>query len=210
MQLAETFMKLEFWFDFASTYSYVAAMRVAEACERGGVELAYKPFLLGPIFTELLGIRDSPFNAQPVRGRYMWRDMERLCEKYELPWRRPSAFPRNGVLAARVACCAGEAVGPLVRAVFQANFVDDRAIEQPEVVREIVESIGGDGAHALELAATDDVKAQLRANTSEAQRLGIFGAPDFVVGGELFFGQDRLEDAIAWAATRGSLRPAST
>jgi 2-hydroxychromene-2-carboxylate isomerase len=212
MQLAETFMKLEFWFDFASTCSYVAAMRVAAACERGGVELAYKPFLLGPIFTELLGIKDSPFNTQPVRGQYMWRDVERLCEKYDLPWRRPSVFPRNGLLAARVACCAGEAVGPLVRAVFHANFALDRAIEQPEVVREIVESIGADGVNALDRAATDDVKAQLRANTSEARRLGIFGAPNFVVADELFFGQDRLEDAIAWAkdAKRGSPRPAST
>src|SRR5919206_5191161 len=98
---------MQFWFEFASTYSYVAALRVEDACRRAGVELEYRPFLLGPIFNELLGIKDSPFNVQPVRGSYMWRDLARLCEKYRLPWRRPSAFPRNSVLAAPVACAPG-------------------------------------------------------------------------------------------------------
>ena len=190
---------MQFWFDFASTYSYLAAMRIEAACARADVSLEYKPFLLGPIFQEQLGIKDSPFNLHPQRGRYMWRDLERLCEKYRLPWRRPSAFPRNSVLAARVACCAGEAVGPLVRATFKANFAEDRDIAQPEVMRALVDGIGGDGAQALELAASADVKAQLRANTAEAVRLGMFGAPSFVSGGELFFGQDRMDDAIAWA-----------
>jgi 2-hydroxychromene-2-carboxylate isomerase len=197
---------MQFWFDFASTYSYVAALRVEEACARAGVQLEYKPFLLGPIFTEQLGIKDSPFNVFPVRGRYMWRDLERLCEKYDLPFRRPSVFPRNSILAARVACCAGDAIGPLVRAIFKANFAEDRDIADAAVIKALVDGIGGDGAQALQLAGSADVKSQLRANTSEAQRLGIFGAPDFVALGELFFGQDRLEDAIAWEATQPESR----
>ena len=201
---------MQFWFDFASTYSYVAALRVEDACARGGVSLLYKPFLLGPIFEQQLGIRDSPFNVREERGRYMWRDLQRLCEKYELPWRRPGVFPRSSVLAGRIACCAGEAVGPLVRAVFRANFAEDRDIAQPEVLRALVDGIGGDGAQALELAASPEVRAQLRANTAEALRMGIFGAPDFLAAGELFFGQDRLDDAVAWEATRGSPRPART
>jgi 2-hydroxychromene-2-carboxylate isomerase len=190
---------MQFWFDFGSTYSYVAAMRIEEACRHAGVSLEYKPFLLGPIFEQQLGIRDSPFNAYPVRGQYMWRDLERLCEKYGLPWRRPSVFPRNSVLASRVACCAGNAIGPLVSALFRANFGEDRDIADADTVRALVDSIGGDGAQALQLAQSPEAKAQLRANTSEAQRLGIFGAPDFVIQGELFFGQDRLDDALAWA-----------
>lgn len=200
---------MQFWFDFASMYSYVAAMRVEEACRRAGVSLEYKPFLLGPIFEQQLGIRDSPFNVYPVRGRYMWRDLERLCEKYGLPWRRPSVFPRNSVLAARVACCAGNAIGPLTRALFRANFAEDRDIADPDTVRALVDSIGGDGAQALQLAQGPEARAQLRANTSEAQRLGIFGAPDFVTQGELFFGQDRLDDAIEWT-TRESPPPGVT
>jgi 2-hydroxychromene-2-carboxylate isomerase len=190
---------LQFWFDFGSTYSYVAALRIEDECARAGVVVEYKPFLLGPIFTELLGIKDSPFNAQPVRGRYMWRDLERLCQKYAIPWRRPTEFPRNSLLAARVACCAGTSIGPLTRAIFRANFAEDRDIADPEVLRQVIDSLGFDGARLVEAAQTPPVKTQLRVQTSAAQRLGIFGAPDFVADGELFFGQDRLEDAIAWA-----------
>ena len=193
-----SFTDMQFWFDFASTYSYVAAMRVEAECARAGVQLEYRPFLLGPIFTELLGIKDSPFNAQPVRGRYMWRDLERLCEKHRLSWRRPTVFPRLSVLAARVALSSGPAIGPLTRAIFLANFAEDLDIADEAVLRTLVESTGGDGKRTLELAQTPEVKARLRQNTAEAQRIGVFGAPDFVVRGELFFGQDRLEDAIAW------------
>jgi 2-hydroxychromene-2-carboxylate isomerase len=190
---------MQFWFDFASTYSYVAAMRVEAQCARAGVQLEYKPFLLGPIFTELLGIKDSPFNAQPVRGRYMWRDLERLCEKHGLSWRRPTDFPRHSILAARVALSSGPAIGRVTRAIFLANFAEDLDIADEVVLRRLVESTGGDGKRILDLAQTPEVKARLRENTAEAQRIGVFGAPDFVVGGELFFGQDRLEDALAWA-----------
>jgi 2-hydroxychromene-2-carboxylate isomerase len=177
----------------------VAALRIEETCAAANVPVEYKPFLLGPIFEQQLGIKDSPFNVHAERGRYMWRDLERLCEKYALPWRKPAVFPRNSVLAGRVACCAGDAVGPLVRAIFAANFVEDLDISKPETISALVDSIGGDGKQALDLAATPDVRAQLRANTGEAQRMGMFGAPSFVVRGELFFGQDRLEDAIGWA-----------
>jgi len=190
---------LQFWFDFGSTYSYVGAMRVEEECARAGVRLEYRPFLLGPIFTELLGIKDSPFNVQAVRGRYMWRDIERLCGKHGLPWRRPTVFPRNSVLAARVALSSPAVIGPVTRAVFLANFAEDLDISDAGVLRKLVDSVGGDGERALELAQTPEIKARLRANTAEAQQIGIFGAPDFVVDGELFFGQDRLEDAVAWA-----------
>ena len=98
---------LEFWFEFASSYSYVAAMRVEEECARAGVEARWKPFLLGPLFTEQLGIRDSPFNVNPVRGRYMWRDLERLCQKYGLDWRKPSVFPPRSARSSALPCdCA--------------------------------------------------------------------------------------------------------
>jgi len=189
---------LQFWFDFGSSYSYVGAMRVEAECARAGVRVEYRPFLLGPIFTELLGINDSPFNAQPVRGRYMWRDVERLCGKHGLPWRRPSVFPRSSVLSARVALASDAVIGPLTRAIFLASFAEDLDISDAGILRKLVDSVGGNGERAVALAQTPEIKARLRANTTEAQRIGIFGAPDFVVDGELFFGQDRLEDAIAW------------
>ena len=186
---------LQFWFEPASTYSYVAAMRIEEECVRAGVTLEWKPFLLGPIFAAQQGIKVSPFNVNPVRGRYMWRDLERLCAKYGLPWRKPSVFPRNTVLAARV-CCAAP-TGEVVRAIYRANFAEDLDIANAVVLARIV------GPEPVGRALSPAVKAQLRANTDEAVRLGIFGAPNFLVGGELFFGQDRLEDALAWAQAPG-------
>jgi 2-hydroxychromene-2-carboxylate isomerase len=182
---------LQFWFEPASTYSYVAAMRIEEECARASVPLEWKPFLLGPIFAAQQGIKDSPFNVNPVRGRYMWRDLERLCAKYGLAWRKPTVFPRNTVLAARV-CCAAP-TGEVVRAIYRANFAEDRDIADALVLAKIV------GAEPVGRALSPPVKAQLRANTDEATRLGIFGAPNFLVSGELFFGQDRMDDAIVWA-----------
>jgi len=196
--------RLQFWFDFASTYSYVAAMRVEEACASAGVGVELRPFLLGPIFSEQLGIEDSPFNAFPVRGRYMWRDLERLCAKHGLPWRKPGVFPRHSVLVARVACAAaGEPwEGAFMRAAFRANFAEDMDVADPGVLGELLRGVGANPGAVLALAVSPEVKARLRANTEEAKRLGIFGAPDFVVQGELFFGQDRMDDAIAWARAR--------
>ncbi len=193
---------LQFWFDFASPYSYVAAMRVEEAAAAREIDVEWKPFLLGPIFTAQLGIKDSPFNVFPVRGRYMWRDVERLCEKHRLPWRRPSAFPRGSLLAARLGCAAGDApwAPAFHRAVFRANFAEDRDIADPAVLRVLLAAAGQDADALLARAASRETKQALRDRGAEAARLGIFGAPDFVVGGELFFGQDRLDDALAWAA----------
>jgi 2-hydroxychromene-2-carboxylate isomerase len=192
---------MQFWFDFASPYSYVAAERIGELAAGAGLPVEWRPFLLGPIFTEQLGIKESPFNVYPVRGRYMWRDVERLCEKYRLPWRRPGAFPRNGLLAARVGCAAaGEPWAPgFFRAVFRANFAEDRDIADPAVVGDLLRAARQDAPALLARASSPEVKQALRDRTAEASRLGIFGAPDFLVGGELFFGQDRLDDAIAWA-----------
>ena len=100
---------LQFWFEFASTYSYVAALRIEDLAKAKGVPFEWRPFLLGPIF-QRQGWSDSPFNLYPARGRYMWRDIERLCLKHALPFRKPSSFPRHSVLAARVAsAAAGEA-----------------------------------------------------------------------------------------------------
>ena len=93
---------VDFWFDFASTYSYPAAMRIGDAAERAGVAVRFRPFLLGPIF-KAQGWDTSPFSIYEAKGRYMWRDLERLCAGLELPFRRPEPFPQNSLLAARIA-----------------------------------------------------------------------------------------------------------
>jgi 2-hydroxychromene-2-carboxylate isomerase len=192
-------MAIQFWFEFASTYSYPAAMRIESAAAARGVAVEWKAFLLGPIFRSQ-GWNDSPFNLYPAKGRYMWRDLARLCEAQGLPFRRPSSFPRNGLLAARVACAgAGEPWLPaFVRAVYAANFARDEEIADPAVIARCLERAGQRAEPALAAAGSEAVKRALRAHGEEAVRLGIFGAPSFVVGGELFWGNDRLAAALAW------------
>jgi len=197
--------KLEFWFDFGSTYSYVSAARIEGEAEAAGVPVSWEPFLLGPIFKEQ-GWDDSPFNVYPAKGRYMWRDLERLCDGYGIPFARPTRFPRSGLLAARVACLAGAASEPWLPdfclAVFRANFAEDREIGDPEEVRAILNSLDLPGRELVERAGTPENKRLLRDRTSRAGELGIFGAPSFVIGGELFWGNDRLVDALNWASSR--------
>ncbi len=193
-------MTLQFWFEFASTYSYPAAMRVEAEAACAGVAVEWKAFLLGPIF-RAQGWDDSPFNLYPAKGRYMWRDLERTCERRGLPFRRPAVFPRNGLLAARVV--AGHPGAPwlpeFVRAVYTANFRDDRDIADPAVVASCAEAAGQTAETVLACAARPDTKAALRATTEAAQTSGIFGAPSFQAGDELFWGDDRLQDALRWA-----------
>ncbi len=190
---------LQFWFEFASTYSYPAAMRIERAAMARGIPVEWRPFLLGPIFGAQ-GWRDSPFNIYPVKGRYMWRDLARICAKEEIALRQPTRFPRNGLLAARVTCAAaGEPWQPeFVRAVYRANFAEDREISEPSVIAAVLERVGADAAAWLARAQEPTVKDRLRDNTDAATTIGIFGAPSFVAAGELFWGNDRLEDALDW------------
>jgi 2-hydroxychromene-2-carboxylate isomerase len=193
---------LDFWFDFASTYSYPAAMRVLALASKAGVDVKFRPFLLGPIF-KAQGWTTSPFNLFPAKGRNMWRDLDRICADLSLPpMRRPEPFPQNSILAARVALVAlaqpwGE---DFCRAVFSAEFADGRRIDDPETMSAILSKLKVEPSAVLAAAVSDDNKARLRIQTEEAQKLGIFGAPSFTTAdGELFWGNDRLEQALTWA-----------
>jgi 2-hydroxychromene-2-carboxylate isomerase len=194
---------LNFFFEFASTYSYPAAMRIGQVARSAGVRVRWRPFLLGPIF-KAQGYDTSPFNVHEAKGRYMWHDLARTCESLGLPFRRPEPFPQNGLLAARVAHVGlaqdwGEA---FCRAVFAAEFGQGFEIGSKAVIRELLIGLGHQPDAILGRAGSNDVKNELRRTTEEAQRLGIFGAPNFVVGEELFWGNDRLEQAIDYALQR--------
>jgi len=192
--------KLDFWYEFASTYSYPAAMRIEPLAKAAGVEAVWRPFLLGPIF-KAQGWATSPFLLQEAKGKYMWRDLARVCEDAGLPFCRPNNFPARSLLAARTALALGDQDRPAFsRAVYTAEFADGRDIGESENVAVILQKLGHDPAVVLARAGEQTVKDQLRANTEEAQRLGIFGAPGFVLAdGELFWGNDRLEQALVRA-----------
>ena len=196
---------LDFWFEFASTYSYPAAMRIGPLARNAGVQVCWRPLLLGPIF-KAQGWDTSPFNLYPAKGRNMWRDLERLCADLGLPFRRPDPFPQSSLTAARVALVGlrqawGEA---FCLAIYRAEFGEGRRIDDPATVGEILRGLDVDPGPVLEAAQSDDTKAALRRQIAEAERLGVFGAPSFITAdGELFWGNDRLERALVWAQ-RGS------
>lgn len=191
---------IDFWYEFASTYSYPAAMRIEKIAAREGVTVRWRPFLLGPIFASQ-GWKDSPFNIYEAKGRYMWRDLERICAAEGLQLQKPPIFPQNGLKAARIAL-VGQDEGwtpEFTRAVYRANFAEGKDISDDAVLSDILESLGRISEAVLGEANGPENKDALRAQTEEAMRLGIFGAPSFTVGEELFWGNDRLEQAVDWA-----------
>lgn len=197
------------YIEFASTYSYLAVMRLEDEAARAGVAIRWRPFLLGPIF-KAQGWETSPFNLYPAKGANMWRDMARRCAARGLTLTRPPAFPVHSLLAARAATAVEDNAdrARAIRAVFHAAFGEGRDIADATVVTAALDGAGLDGAALVARAADADVKAALRQATEDAIAHGVFGAPSFVTGdGELFWGDDRLEDALAWASGT-AVRPA--
>jgi 2-hydroxychromene-2-carboxylate isomerase len=194
--------KLDFFYEFASTYSYLAAMRIDDLALDYDVDVRWRPFLLGPVF-KAQGWETSPFNVYPDKGRYMARDLERLAEAQGLPkFKMPKTFPAHSILASRVALCLkGEMRAAFSRAAYDAEFAGGKDIADPKVVEAVLNAIGENAAKIFEQVNTQPVKDALRAETEAAQKLKIFGAPAFVTeDGEMFWGNDRLEMALEWAA----------
>ncbi|MGI9463957.1 MAG: 2-hydroxychromene-2-carboxylate isomerase [Aestuariivirgaceae bacterium] len=191
---------LQFWFDFASTYSYLSAMRIDALADKAGVNVHWKPFLLGPIFADN-GWDTSPFNLFPAKGRYMWRDMERLTAERGDPLVRPATFPQFALTAARVGV-AGDSepwLPGFCHALFSAEYGRGEDITGRPAVAAALKKAGTEPDFWLAQAAQPAAKQALKDHVEEARALGIFGAPTFVTpDGELFWGDDRLESAVAW------------
>jgi len=192
--------RIEFWFDFGSNYSYPAVMRIDELVADSDTKVVWRPFLLGPIFRSF-GWETSPFVLQKEKGAYVWRDMERQCAKYHLPWKRPSNFPRRAILPMRVAILGSNEpwISAYNKQIMLMNFAQDRDIEAPQLVGEVLQGLGLPAPEILRAAQTDENKLRLREQTETARTRGIFGAPTFFVGEEMFWGNDRLEDALDYA-----------
>lgn len=197
---------MRFWYEFGSTYSYLTAMRIEGLAAKQGVEVIWKPFLLGPIFAKR-GWNTSPFNLFPERGQYMWRDMERWAESLGIPLVMPDPFPQNSLRAARMALIGMDQgwVAPFSRAVFHAAFGKGEDISKMDVLTGILDELNIQKNDVLDAIKDVSLKDRLRKQTEEAETLGIFGAPSLVTSdGELFWGNDRLEEALHWE-TAGAL-----
>lgn len=194
--------KLEFWFEYASSYSYPAAFAVGEACRAAGVELVWKPFILGPIFAAQ-GWNTSPFNLYPAKGRYMVRDLERICDKAGLPFRlSPDMdWPQFSVAAARIGLIGAREgwIEDFSKRLYRLEFGDNLDISKEDTLRQALDGVA-DADRVLADSRKRDTKDALRAQVEDAMSAGIFGAPTYRTGNEIFWGGDRLDDALAWAA----------
>jgi len=190
---------IDFWFEFGSNYSYLSVMRIEQDAARAGVRIRWQPFLLGPIF-QAFGWNTSPFVLQKAKGDYVWLDMERQCRKYGLPWKKPGNFPRSAILPLRVAVLAAEQswMAEYCRRMMQMNFSYDRDIDNKEVVTAVLNDMGLAAADIIEQALCEENKLKLRRQTELAMSKGIFGAPTFFIGEHMFWGNDRLDDALAY------------
>jgi 2-hydroxychromene-2-carboxylate isomerase len=189
---------IDFWFTMGSTYSYLSVMRISERERTAGVTFRWRPFHLLIILQEM---KHVPFADKPTKSAYMWRDIERRAAMYGIPVRVPAPYPakQSGVanLIATVGMQEGwgeDYVGAAYRRWFQLG---EETGSEPNLSASLRE-IGQDPSRVLSLAESDNTKAAMMAETDTARELGIFGSPTFAVGRELFWGDDRLEDAISW------------
>lgn len=194
---------LDFWYSIGSTYSYLTVMRIADAAAQAGVTVRWRPFNVRHVMTVQNNI---PFKDKPEKTAYMWRDIERRAQRYGFHVRLPAPYPLPElVLANQIAALgAAEGWGPAyTQAAYRCWFeAGQPAGEDPNLTASL-EAAGQDPARVLAEAQMDRTVQALAKATEEAMALGIFGAPSFAVGKEIFWGDDRLEDALLWAQGGG-------
>ncbi len=192
--------QVDFFFNFGSTYSYLSIMRLEEEAAKAGVAVRWRPFNVRKLFVEQANI---PFpKEKAAKVAYMWRDIERRAARFGLEWNGVPPYPvdRSG-LANRLGVIAGqEGWAPaFTRAAYRAWFLEHKDFGQPEVAASLLSGLGQDAQTLMSRADSEAGKSAFDAETDVARSLGIFGAPTFVVGKEIFWGHDRMEDAMDWA-----------
>jgi len=189
---------IDFWYTIGSTYSYLAIARLDDVAGREGISFCWRPFYVPRIRMEQKNI---PFLTNPIKAQYMWRDLERRAHSYGIPIRLPVQYPAPEMeLANRVAILGErEGWGPAyAKATYRRWFVDGESVGGEANLTKSLVAIGQDPARVVGVARSDEIDKALTSATDEARRLKIFGVPSFVTRGELFWGNDRLDDAIRW------------
>jgi 2-hydroxychromene-2-carboxylate isomerase len=203
IQRSDNVPEIDFWFEYGSTYTYLTVARVGRLADEAGVKVRWRPFLLMPLMIEH-GMTQGPFLPFPQKMAYMWRDLERRAQRHGIPYRRPSRYPpestiataRIGVLAASEGWCR-----EFTERTFALHWTEDRMIGSEDTVQTVLRALGKAPEEVLARAQSPAGKEALKTQTERARKLGLFGSPSFIVGEELFWGDDRLEEAIDWAVS---------
>ena len=190
--------QIDFWFTMGSTYSFLTVTRLRDVERASGISFRRRPFHLLVILQEM---KHVPFADKPAKSAYMWRDIERRAAMYGIEAQVPVPYPIKHSVVANLVATLGMHEGwgdDFVRAAYRRWFVLGQESGSEPNLSESLRDIGQNPDRVLKQAAGEDVKAMLTAETNAARALGIFGSPTFSVDGELFWGDDRLDDAISW------------
>ena len=194
---------ISFWFTMGSTYTFLTVMRLPEVAKTAGISFQWRPFHLLTILQEM---KHVPFADKPAKSAYMWRDIARRAEMYGIPARLPAPYPaKNSLLANKIAllgCAEGWGI-EFIRAAYRRWFQHGEETGGEPNVSTSLREIGQDPDRVLNRAGADEIARKLEGETDAARQLGIFGSPTFSVGSELFWGDDRLDDAIRWYRRNG-------
>jgi 2-hydroxychromene-2-carboxylate isomerase len=188
---------IDFWFSIGSLYTFLAVMRIDQVEDTSAVHFRWRPFSVRALMIEM----DNIPAQKPVKMAYSWRDVERRAERYGVPFRTRPPYPlKNSDLANRIAVLGASEgwCSDYVRATYRRWFIDGQEAGSEPNVSASLREIGQKPERVRQLAQSDATGRAYEAATEEARRLGIFGAPTFTSGGELFWGDDRLEDAVRW------------
>ncbi|MBO6933642.1 MAG: 2-hydroxychromene-2-carboxylate isomerase [Deltaproteobacteria bacterium] len=183
----------ELHYDVVCPYAYLASTQIEALAERCDATIEWKPFLLGGVFRSIGGADDPNAVMPEPKAAHNQRDMRRWAERFGVPLVMHPEHPRRSVLALRALLAAGEESRvPATHALFAAYWKRGEDIADPEVVAHALSGAGLDGVACVERASEPAIKDDLRARTDAAVAAGVFGAPTFIVDGELVWGQDRL------------------
>lgn len=188
-----------FWFSIGSTYTCLTVMRLPAYAREHGLTFNWRPFNVRTILVEQNNI---PFAGKPVKAAYMWRDIERRAAKRGLSVKVPAPYPLENLPLANQVALLGTREGwvqDYVVASYRRWFRDGQPAGSEPNLSESLREIGQDPGRVIEAAKAPEIEEALAVETEEAKRLGVFGAPSFVVDGEVFWGDDRLEDTVSWA-----------
>jgi 2-hydroxychromene-2-carboxylate isomerase len=196
---------LDFFYFFGSGYAYLSVMRIEELARQSGVTVKWRPFNVRPLMAE----NNVLLRSERSKVKYLWRDIERRASLHDVPFLNPPIWPTDpNLLANRVGVVASEEgwLRDYTIASFKAWYLEGSALGSPDCLVDIISRLGRDAGAVLARADTAEIVAKFEEETDVARKLGIFGSPSFVVAGELFWGDDRLEEAIAWACNKHPLQ----
>jgi 2-hydroxychromene-2-carboxylate isomerase len=190
--------QLDFFLFLGSTYTHLAVHRAEALAAREGVQLRWRPFSVRTLMIEQ---NNRPFAGKPVKLAYMWRDIERRAQRHVVPFGTIPPYPIDAdELANRVATVAATEgwCAPFVQAAYAAWFIEQQDPGAPDTLSELLRKMGRDPVDIVARANSEAVRSRYLAETDAARALGIFGSPTFACSAEIFWGDDRLEDAIDW------------